>query len=444
MAEMTDMPMTQESLSGAVPETRAVQLPSEVGSPDASAGGWPQADADVAGRPKILCVLLFAYLVLDYGRPQDVIPGLGMVRPAAIVTALLALAFLAVPRLWVKGNGQFRAVWAFVALLFAWVPFARNNFFAYKTAESMLLFLPFVLSVPVCLKSLRAIRGALAFCVLLMAYQAGFAVLHAGRGTGAGVADENDLALYVNTFLPFAYFLFRADTRVRWKTFYAVATLVGVAGVVASRSRGGFVGLLAMGAVTWFLSPRKIRSLVLIGVVAAGVLLFANASYWQRMSTATDAQDGTGKARVESWGAGWRMFLDNPLGVGGNNFQVRFPEYQTYFQRGMWGRVAHSLWFTLLPELGIPGVLVYGLLLFFNLRDSVRLRAIGRTIVGADGALVVGLGSAFLASFAGFFASGTFLSVLYYPHYWYLTGFVVATYSVAVASGRGTAIGNHA
>jgi hypothetical protein len=134
------------------------------------------------------------------------------------------------------------------------------------------------------------------------------------------------------------------------------------------------------------------------------------------------------------------MFLDNPLGVGGNNFQVRFPEYQTYFQRGMWGRVAHSLWFTLLPELGIPGMLVYGLLLFFNLRDSVRLRTIGRTIGGVNGALVAGLGSAFLASFAGFFASGTFLSVLYYPHYWYLTGFIVATYSVAARVARERAV----
>jgi hypothetical protein len=93
----------------------------------------------------------------------------------------------------------------------------------------------------------------------------------------------------------------------------------------------------------------------------------------------------------------------------------------------MWGRVAHSLWFTLLPELGIPGVLAYGLLLFFNLRDSVRLRSIGWSLGGGDGTLLVGLGSAFLASLAGFFASGTFLSVLYYSHYWYLTGLIVAT-----------------
>ena len=36
-----------------------------------------------------------------------------------------------------------------------------------------------------------------------------------------------------------------------------------------------------------------------------------------------------------------------------------------------------------------------------------------------------------LASLAGFFASATFLSVLYYAHYWYLTGMIVAAVCVA-------------
>jgi hypothetical protein len=36
-----------------------------------------------------------------------------------------------------------------------------------------------------------------------------------------------------------------------------------------------------------------------------------------------------------------------------------------------------------------------------------------------------------IASFAGYFASGTFLSVLYSPHYWYLTGIIVAAVNIA-------------
>ena len=41
------------------------------------------------------------------------------------------------------------------------------------------------------------------------------------------------------------------------------------------------------------------------------------------------------------------------------------------------------------------------------------------------------LAGGLFSALAGFFASGTFLSVLYYPHYWYLSGFIVAASSVA-------------
>jgi hypothetical protein len=386
-----------------------------------------------ASPPRVLCLLVLAYLFLDYARPQDVIPGLGLIRPAAIVTLLLAAAYLAMPRRWVRSS-QYFAIWAFVALLAGWVPFARNNFFAYKTFTAMLFVLPLVLSIPVCMRSPSAVRGALGFCVLLMTWQAAWAILHGGRGTGAGLADENDLALFVNTYIPFAYFLFRAEKRASRKLFYAAALVIGIGAVVASRSRGGFVGLIAVGAVVWLLSAKKIRSLVIIAIAAWCLTLFANAAYWQRMSTATDSESGTGRARVESWKAGWRMFVSRPLGVGGGNYPVHFPEYQGgYFKRGMWGREAHSIWFTLLPELGVPGVLVYGWLMFVNFRDSFRMRRIGRRVGGEDGALLRALGSAFLASFVGFFASGTFLSVLYYPHYWYLSGFVVATTAAAAS-----------
>jgi O-antigen ligase len=413
-AEMTDVP-----LAGGVLRTEASQSPVD----------------ESEDRPKALLFLALLYLVFDYGRPQDLVPAIGIIRPAAVSTVLLAVAYLASARRWVGGHGQFLAVWAFVALLFAWVPFATNNFFAYWTAYSMLLLLPFVLSLPVCLNSLPAVRGMLAFCVLLMGWQAVWAIIHGGRGTGASLYDENDIALYINTFLPFAYFLLRAERRGRWKLFYLAAMLIGIAGVVSTRSRGGFIGLLAMGAVVWLLSQRKIRALALIGVLACGVALFAGDKYWERMSTATDAKEGTGKARIEMWKSAWAMFLDNPIGVGGGNFPVRFPQYQTaWFWHGEWGRPAHSVWFTLLAELGVPGAIIYGMLLFFNLRDSVRLRKIGRSVGGDDGALLVALGSAFLASFAGFFSSGTFLSVLYYPHYWYLTGFLVAASAVAGAA----------
>jgi putative inorganic carbon (hco3(-)) transporter len=41
------------------------------------------------------------------------------------------------------------------------------------------------------------------------------------------------------------------------------------------------------------------------------------------------------------------------------------------------------------------------------------------------------VGRAFIASLVSFFVSATFLSVLYYAHYWYMTGFIVAAVNIA-------------
>ena len=121
------------------------------------------------------------------------------------------------------------------------------------------------------------------------------------------------------------------------------------------------------------------------------------------------------------------MFLDNPLGVGGNNFQVRFEEYQSgWFQRGMWGRVAHSLWFTLISELGIIGIIIYFRLLYYNLKDIFVLKKI-KASSNDELRYLHYLSLAFITSFVGYFVSGTFLSVLYYPHYFYVTAMIVAS-----------------
>jgi O-antigen ligase len=349
-----------------------------------------------------------------------------------VVTGLLGFWLVTRPGMWVRGNAQQRCVWAFAGLLAVHVPFAVNNYFAFQAWRWIMLLLPFIVAVPICIASPARLRRTLAFCMVLVAYQAGFGLLNGGRGTGAQFLDENDLALFLNTYLPFGYFLFLAERRLALKFLYLATTLLAVGGVVATSSRGGFVGLLAVGVVTWMVSRRKLTSLVAVALLAALVMWFASDAYWERMRTSTNTESGTAKERLESWKSGWNMFVHNPLGVGGNNFQVRFPDYQTgYFQRGMWGRVAHSVWITLIAELGIPGALIYLLLAFYNIRDSLRIRARGRAAGGEDGELLAAVGSAMLASIAGYFASATFLSVLYYPHYWYLTGFVVATARVA-------------
>lgn len=244
-------------------------------------------------------------------------------------------------------------------------------------------------------------------------------------GSGNYFEDENDLSLFINMLLPFSYFLLLHEKGVYNKLFYAAGIVIGLAGVVVSFSRGGLVGLLCVGFVIWLGSSKKVLSIVLLFLLGLGVFMYSGDEYIAEMKTITDTSEGTANERMLSWKAAWKMFLDNPLGVGGNNFQMRFHEYQSdEFSRGMWGRVAHSLWFTLIPELGIVGIFIYFNLLRYNIRDILYVKRINS---GDDRDLLYlqAISAAMLASLAGYFASGTFLSVLYYPHYWYMTAVIV-------------------
>lgn len=371
------------------------------------------------------------FLVIDYGRPQDILP-IGAMRPAMIIILVLSFFILTRGNFPRYDSKQTRFIFYFIILLCLYVPLARNNMFALGTVKVMLiLYMPFILSVMACVTSLERLKKTVLILISVMVYVAIYGLTHHGTGSGNYFKDENDLSLYVNMYLPFCYFLMLYEQKRMMKAFYAFALATGLFAVVISFSRGGFIGLVAIGFVIWIISPRKVISLILISLIGLSVYHFAGDSYLKEVHTIADSNDGTAKARIESWKAGWRMFLDNPLGVGGGNFSARFPEYQSdYFKRGMWGRAAHSVWFTLIPELGIVGIFIYLSLLYYNLKDIFLLKRINPN-KDPNLRYLQYLSLAFIASFAGYFASGTFLSVLYYPHYWYLTAILVATTKIA-------------
>ena len=375
---------------------------------------------------------IFVYLFVDYGRPQDLLP-IGFLKPGMISILILTGYIIFSNKIKLSDSKQTRLIWSFIALTAVFIPFARNNFYAYQTTKGMLLYMPFVLSTIIVVDSIERLKKLISFMIIIMVYVCLFSLFHHGQGSGNYFKDENDLSLFIDTILPFCYFLFLYEKNKMKKIAYGLSMLIGILAIVVSFSRGGFIGLVCMAAIAWWFSPRKVVSLIIICMLSSVVYFYGGEKYKNEMSTATKVEHGTGKARIESWKSAWRMFLDNPFGVGGNNFQVRFPEYQTsYFKRGMWGRVAHSLWFTLIPELGIAGIFIYLSLLYYNLKDIFLIKDIkAKAENNHDAQYLYYLALAFLASFAGYFASGTFLSVLYYPHYWYLTVILVAATRIA-------------
>jgi len=209
--------------------------------------------------------------------------------------------------------------------------------------------------------------------------------------------------------------------------------------VMLTFSRGGFVGLVAVGLYCWFRSPRKVASMVSLALLVAAMFYFAPEKYWTRIQTiqgeASGTTMGTGQGRIYTWKAGWRMFLDYPVfGVGPGNFNWHLEDYEPPGGlQGKYhgGRAAHSLYFTLLPELGTVGVILFALMLFSTFKDLRSIRhgvekQFNRPSENERSTKIKYLTLALEGSVVAFLTSGAFISVLYYPCFWIWMAMVVA------------------
>jgi O-antigen ligase len=385
---------------------------------------------------------------------------LGAIRPGMIVLGTSIVVLL------LSGRMAFpplaRVVFVFVALMAVMVPLSFNRRAAFfKTEEMWLLVFGAVLPIVAFVDTVGRLKTLIGFIVWVHVPLALYSLTHKGTGAGAFLIDENDFALAMNMVLPYAIaLLLLARSHVR-RLLLLGAIAVFLAAIVATMSRGGFIGLVSIALMMWLRSRHKLRTLVGVTCLA---LLFVTVARWQtsfghdagaktywdeiRTIQSATAEGDTGETRFELWGLAWRMFLDNPvLGVGPANYPFRAAEYETEYMashgRHAWGRVAHSLYFTLLPEAGAVGTAIFGLMIVLGWIGRARLARRCRSALaeaelsGADGdaALTLGrLATAMDVSLFTFLVTGAFISVLYYPHVWLLTGMTAAAIRIGGSS----------
>ncbi len=237
-----------------------------------------------------------------------------------------------------------------------------------------------------------------------------------GRNIGSVLGDPNDLALVLLFPAGFAlsYILNRG---VHWSTriLAAVGFVTVIAAVIATQSRGGLLGIVA---VTGVFAYRRIKSkalLVAVGVVAL-MVLFAMAGVSDRASGGAHEEgiDESAMGRLHAWGAAIRMALHNPLtGVGLDNFVLNYWVYSDFWDGQ--NHAVHSTWFGVLAETGVLGLVIFlsmmGAVLRCILLALARLRPDGDLRDNHERQETYILAEAVLASLAGFAVSGTFLTM---------------------------------
>jgi O-antigen ligase len=394
----------------------------------------PEALPSSAGQsaPPYLLWAIILFFVLEYARP-----------PVVVSLKLQMLILLVLPVAWAFGSAR---VWdriltaqlLFFLLNCLHVPIAYNYFSAYMLARAA--FGNFVMAVALAweLQRLSSFRVAIVAWILIMAYGAIFGLTHGGRGPGGFMGDENDLAVACCTALAFAFFGFEYLSG--WKKYAALGlAIVFVTSIVVSFSRGGFVGLVVVVAYCFVASRRKGRSIVVFAVSIAAFFALAPQKYIDEIKTLTDTSGGTVETRRFLWDTAYNMWRDYPLiGVGGGNFTFLAGEYQPrggayqkpeYLERNWSGTTVHSLYFELLSEMGIAGVILFAVVVGGHFRLLIRLRrdVLDRTTEGDPLQKECLLyARALMGAMVGYLAPGAFVSVLYYPYPWYLSALAVA------------------
>lgn len=388
-------------------------------------------------------LLIYIWTLITVGRPQDVFPVLKPLHPGDITAGLAILSFL----VWgEKDQPFFSFPETKLFLVFFIVAVISGVFGYYQTASYEFVisfFLKFGLYLYLTTKLIvtkKRINGLLTTITLSGFLMAFATVLTQQPGIRAAVGstyDPNDMALLMVITLPLAVVHVLNTQSKKWKTFYLIGITACILALVATSSRGGFLGLVAVLAFMLKIKmpglPKK--KLVFIGVLI-GIIFMASAGeqYMSRISSifedVSDRRAGSGRMLV--WERSLVLFFHNPiLGVGPACFSSAYGNYldggkfkgDLAPKHGEWAShkwvVAHSAYLTILPELGITGFIVYLFMISRTFRNlNYRINTEEETNVSL---FTTGL----KISFFGFLVCAAFLSKAYNPlfyTYFFISG----------------------
>ncbi len=383
---------------------------------------------------------LYVFTFLVYFRPYELFPSLSWMSKSALVAALATLAVFVPTQLGLENRltAKPREVkLAFLLLLtgILSVPFALEPARALQSfIEFCKVILMFIVMVNVLRteKRLRALILLVLFssCVLSVAaftdYLRGHLALEGRRIAGliGGLfSNPNDLALHLVTMIPISLVLMIGARGVLKKTFYLSCSLLLTAGLVATFSRGGFLGFMCVVAfMVWKLAR---RNRVIFGGIALAIMLatiaLAPSAYRSRISTTSD---DSAIARTDDLKRSILIAARHPLlGVGMDN----------YILYSNSNKATHNAYTQVASEMGLGALIVY---LAFLLTPLGRLRKIEHaTRVGRRNPPLHYLAIGLQASLIGYMAVSFFASVAYQWYVYYLVAYAFCLHRLLTVDG---------
>lgn len=243
------------------------------------------------------------------------------------------------------------------------------------------------------------------------------------------IADNNDFGLAMNMTVPIFFFLSRTEQKPWLKRLFFFIFLGSIPAVFCTYSRGALFGLIVVALV---MIMRMKQRLILLPVIAIGIgipVLFAPEAWKDRMDPSR-AVDASAKERLNAWAFARHLAMDYPVTGGG--FDTFTPElFDRYAPNVLDVRGPHSVYFQVLAEHGVPGLVLYLSLLGYSLFTCSKLarqaRSTGDTIIESYATM-------FQLSLIGFASSGIFLGRAYFDYVFTIFACIIILSKVARAA----------
>jgi probable O-glycosylation ligase (exosortase A-associated) len=253
-------------------------------------------------------------------------------------------------------------------------------------------------------------------------------VLTGGRSLVYGppdtfIADNNDIAVALVTVIPLVVYLLFLVKR-RFVRLALIAVLAGaVISVIGTYSRAGLLALAAVAIALLWKSPHRIVALLAVCLAGGLVYQLAPSQWFSRMETIADYDaDASAQGRINAWRFAMNVVADRPLTGGG--FEVFTPAlFQVYAPVPDNYHAAHSIYFKVLGEQGIPGLALYLALWLFTWRTAHKIIRQARD--RPDAAWAGWLASMVQVALIGYAVGGAFGNLCYFDLPYHLMALVV-------------------
>jgi tetratricopeptide (TPR) repeat protein len=259
--------------------------------------------------------------------------------------------------------------------------------------------------------------SALAFCVLF--YFERYVLGHTNYNVGnySPIGFMNNAGAVFNIWIPALILFAIKQYKVKNKlllTSSIIVTLLIVSILMEAATRGTIIGLSICELIIFAITFRKNKKMAFIYLAITTLLLSGMITYklfdalqsgrleGKMLAISHNIADSSGQ-RIQLFKNTWEMTLDNPMGVGVNNFEFTHPKYgkpntkdaSPYINERQVLTSPHNLLLKIYSELGLVFGSVFAILILYLLISALINAVRGGYI---DKWLFVGLGATFFHS----------------------------------------------